>query len=235
MAIASKTYDAIVAQRLRPLIEAQNWTKLTESLDSLSNAQFRTAGNMLGGRLSETMPDETFWAMFTALISHNARAFLGTMLKQVCTRVENGTLSLSTEEAHQALQQLQSNPVDVQKTLAALLPLMPTPEDVETLFVQLGVTDNEERIAPLLRINTLPALYMLVQALRYKDHDRDFLIRTAYFLIKRGDGMSFNLASLLCSYFGLDEVKGTFSLQLAPYQLARITESYDAFVKTINT
>jgi hypothetical protein len=51
--------------------------------------------------------------------------------------------------------------------------------------------------------------------------------------MKRGDGLSFNLASLIKAYFGLDELKGTFSLRLKPYELARIESSYKAFCDKI--
>jgi hypothetical protein len=51
----------------------------------------------------------------------------------------------------------------------------------------------------------------------------------AYFLMKRGDALSFNLASLMKEYFGLEEMKGTFSLRLKPFELARLETSYRAF------
>jgi hypothetical protein len=41
------------------------------------------------------------------------------------------------------------------------------------------------------------------------------------------------MASLLRLSFGLEEVRGTFSLSLEPYQLARIEQSYDAFLQTM--
>ena len=51
----------------------------------------------------------------------------------------------------------------------------------------------------------------------------------AYFLMKNGDAMSFNLASLMKTYFALNELKGTFSLSLKPFELARIESSFEAF------
>lgn len=38
------------------------------------------------------------------------------------------------------------------------------------------------------------------------------------------------MASLIREYFGLDEVKGTFSLRLRPYQLSHIETSYESFL-----
>jgi hypothetical protein len=51
--------------------------------------------------------------------------------------------------------------------------------------------------------------------------------------MKRGDSQSFNLASLLRLSFGLEEVRGTFSLSLEPYQLSRVEQNYDAFVQVM--
>jgi len=80
----------------------------------------------------------------------------------------------------------------------------------------------------------MPVFYVLFHTLKYVEHDRSILIRTVYFLMKRGDDRSFNFASLLRSYFGLEEVKGTFSLKIEPYQLARLEGSYEAFSQSIS-
>lgn len=229
-----KTYDAVVAQRLKPILEAHDWARLIRVLEGFSNSQFRTASTMLGDKLTATLDDEAFWQLFQTLVTHDAKAYLGTMLKPVVQRMQSSATLLQETSAQAALMSLQGRSVDVQKTLAALLPLLQQPEDVEQLFRLLDVADGEPRITALLRITTPVACYMLVQALRYVDHDRSLLIRTTHFLMKRGDSMSFNVASLLRSYFGLDEVKGTFSLQLAPYELARIIDSYQTFTNTIS-
>jgi hypothetical protein len=51
--------------------------------------------------------------------------------------------------------------------------------------------------------------------------------------MKQGDGLSFNVASVFKIYFGLDSIRGTFSLQLAPYELSRLEQSYEAFAKVV--
>lgn len=228
------SYDTNLAIKLRPLIEEYKWSELCDVLNTLSNAQFRTAGVMLGGSLSDKLPDEIYWSFFSAMISYNVRAFLGTLLKQVVQRLQNGTLSIHSEAAVQSLHRLSSNDIDVQKTLSALLPLMNTPEEIEELFTNLNVTDYSKRMAPLLKTTTIPCAFMLLRTLKYMEHDRLLLIRTTHYLMKRGDSLSFNLASLFKTFFALDEVRGTFSLQLQPYELARIEQSYQAFYNTIS-
>ena len=53
-------------------------------------------------------------------------------------------------------------------------------------------------------------------------------------LMRRGDALGFNLASLLKAYYGLDALKGTFSLNIQPYQLARLSADYRAFCQAMN-
>ena len=48
-------------------------------------------------------------------------------------------------------------------------------------------------------------------------------------IMKKSDDMSFNMASLLRSYFDLHEIKSTFSLQIEPYELSYIEQSYENF------
>ena len=77
------------------------------------------------------------------------------------------------------------------------------------------------------------AAFVLLRALCYEEHDRDFLITTCRQVMKRGDNLSFNLASLLRTYFDLPEVKGTFSLALQPYELSRLDTDFDVFSRVM--
>ena len=120
------------------------------------------------------------------------------------------------------------NEVDRQKTLHLLLPYLKDDVQVRGLF-QCFSMEAQEWIPYLIKVNTLPCAFVLFSSLRYIEHERDYLVRIAYYLMKRGDGLSFNLASLMKAYFGLEELKGTFSLQLKPFELARLENSYKAF------
>ena len=75
----------------------------------------------------------------------------------------------------------------------------------------------------------MPSYFLLFNSLHFIEHDTDRLIRIASYLIRLGDTLSFNLASLMKAYFGLVQVKGTFSLALEPYELSRIASSYGVF------
>ena len=114
-----------------------------------------------------------------------------------------------------------------------ILPLLSSPVDVERLLLQCGLQEYVDWIPYLLQVQSMPCAYLLLKALRYVESDRALLIRTCHFLMKRGDSQSFNLASLLRLSFGLEEVRGTFSLSLEPYQLSRVEQNYDAFIQVM--
>lgn len=227
------------SRKLRSLMAEPD--ALLSYLGGLSNAQFRDAGRMLGESILVGVPGETFWSVFRTLFFSNRKAYLGTLLKALVSRIKakgrideasvweqvglwNGDFSLVCANL---------TDTDCKKVLLALLPLMESPGDAERLFVQCGLREPSQRIPYLLQIRTLPCAFLLLKGLRYVEHDRALLIRTCHFLMKRGDECSFNVAALVRVSFGLDEVRGTFSLSLEPYQLARVEQNYEAFCQAL--
>ena len=181
---------------------------------------------MLGERFALDLTTNAFWKLFAVLLQHDSKAFLVVMLKALAQRMERGEASIQ-DEGFQTLCHMM-NEVDRQKTVSFLLPYLNDVDLVKHLFNCFGL-EAHEWIPYLIKVNTLPCAFVLFSSLRYIEHDRDYLLRVAYFLMKRGDGLSFNLASLMKAFFGLEELKGTFSLQLKPFELARLETSYKAF------
>ena len=122
------------------------------------------------------------------------------------------------------------NEIDRQKTLRLLLPVMPDHLLVVALFKAVGFEDRRTWLPFLRNAGTLACYYVLFNSLRFVEDDRAYLVRLAVYLIRKGDSLSFSMASLIREYFGLDEVKGTFSLRLRPYQLSHIETSYESFL-----
>ncbi len=207
-------------------------------LETLSNAQFRHASKELGEHILVEVGTPCFWAVFTTLFRSNRKAYLGTLLKALSTRITRSSLNTGNTPTEQdALWSddfvtlcKELTETDRKKILFALLPLLPSPELAERLLRQCGMTESSTWIPYLLQVRTAPCAFLLLKSLRYVEHDRALLIRTCHFLIKAGDAFCFNLAALLRTYFGLEEVRGTFSLNLKPYQLARIEQNYKAFL-----
>jgi hypothetical protein len=125
------------------------------------------------------------------------------------------------------------NEVERQKVALLLLPELEQPKQVEHLFQLLGLAKGREQLVYLIRLDTLPCLFLLLRSLRYVEHDRAEVLKVARQLMKRGSGSSFNLASIVKVAFGLDELSGTFSLRLQPYQIARLEQSYEAFCQSV--
>lgn len=227
------------ARTLRTL--AEDPESLLRYLGGLSNAQFRRASAELGERILTEVDTDCFWSVFRALMLHDRRAYLGTLLKALSARLTSAPRSVGNGgEASGILWDgtfaelcTEMTETDRRKVLFAILPLMPSPADAERLLRLCGLHESSTWIPFLLQVRTAPCAFLLLKALRYVEHDRALLIRTCHFLMKAGDALSFNLAALLRTYFALEEVRGTFSLSLKPYQLARIEQSYDAFLQAI--
>ena len=220
-------YSVMLDKRLAPLVVQEEYARLTDVLDSLSHSQFRTAVYMIGERYAPGLPADAFWRLFTTLVKWNPKAFLVVMLKAFAERMGKGAAGIRDVGFSRLCGIM--NEVDRQKTIDFMLPFLTDDEEVRHLFRCLGLQEAGRWIPYLIRVNTLPCAFVLFSSLRYIEHERDYLVRIAYYLMKRGDGLSFNLASLMKAYFGLDELKGTFSLQLKPFELARLETSYKAF------
>ena len=220
-------YSLQLDRRVRPCFDAGNFDALLELLYSFSHSQFRTAVYMIGERYALELPKDTFWNLFALLLQRDAKAFLVVMLKALSERMAKGDAAI-TDDGFEQLCSIM-NEVDRQKTIDFLLPFLIDDEQVRHLFRCFGMQEPSEWMPYLIRVNTLPCAFVLFSSLRYIEHERDYLVRIAYYLMKRGDGLSFNLASLMKAYFGLEELKGTFSLQLKPFELARLETSYKAF------
>ena len=184
---------------------------------------------MLGERLLLDCPIDLYWQMTEALVHYESKAYLITMMKTFLVRLKNGSAGLS--DAPFCRLAAGFNEVERQKVALLLLPATKDPQQAEGLFRVLGIAEGREQMVYLVRIDTLPCLFLLLRSLRYIEHDRSEVLRVASTLMKRGTGQSFNLASIIKVAFGLDELKGTFSLRLQPYQVARLEQSYEAFLK----
>lgn len=224
-------YSKTIEQHLlQPLKDADS-DGLVRLLSSFSRSEQRTAGYMLGERLLLDCPAELYWQMTEALVCYDSKAYLITLMKTFLLRLSRGTASLSDVPFGRLAAGF--NEVERQKVALLLLPELEQPKQVEQLFQLLGLAKGREQLVYLIRVDTLPCLFLLLRSLRYIEHDRAEVLKVARQLMKRGSGSSFNLASIVKVAFGLDELSGTFSLRLQPYQIARLEQSYDAFCQSV--
>lgn len=224
-------YSKTIEQHLlQPLKDADS-EGLVRLLSSFSRSEQRTAGYMLGERLLLDCPAELYWQMTEALVCYDSKAYLITLMKTFLLRLRQGTASLSDVPFGRLAAGF--NEVERQKVALLLLPELEQPKQVEQLFQLLGLAKGREQLVYLVRVDTLPCLFLLLRSLRYVEHDRAEVLKVARQLMKRGSGSSFNLASIVKVAFGLDELSGTFSLRLQPYQIARLEQSYEAFCQSV--
>ena len=224
-------YSKTIEQHLlQPLKDADS-EGLVRLLSSFSRSEQRTAGYMLGERLLLDCPAELYWQMTEALVRYDSKAYLITLMKTFLLRLRQGTASLSDVTFGRLAAGF--NEVERQKVALLLLPELEQPKQVEQLFQLLGLAKGREQLVYLIRVDTLPCLFLLLRSLRYVEHDRAEVLKVARQLMKRGSGSSFNLASIVKVAFGLDELSGTFSLRLQPYQIARLEQSYEAFCQSV--
>ena len=197
-----------------------------------SNAQHRVACSALAEVVLPEMEVSPFWALFAHLHNADSKAYLGMLLKAL-NKIVSGKGWCVLETGQFASICSTFTDIDVTKTIVSLLPKTVEVQQAEHLFSACGVGEGERRIALLLQVDTRVSNFMLLKALRYVEHDVVLLTRTCRYLMKRGDGHSFSLASIICTSFGLEDVRGVFSLNLEPYEIARIESNFEAFCKAM--
>ena len=228
---SDRHYSKTLEQLLLPLLQKEDADGLVALLKSMSKSEQRTAGYMLGERLLPDLPNLLFWKMTEALVRYDSKAYLITLMKTFLARLEKGTASIDDKPFARLAAGF--NDIERQKVALRLLPRLDSPRLVEQLFTVMGIAKGREQMLYLVRVDTLPCLYLLLRSLRYIEHDRAEVLQVARQLMKRGTGCSFNLASIIKVAFGLDELAGTFSLRLQPYQIARLEQSYEAFCGSV--
>ena len=214
-----------------PVVQSGDAEGLVRLLASFSRSEQRTAGYMLGERLLLDCPKDLYWKMTEALVLYESKAWLITLMKTFLMRLKNGTAALSDKPFAELAAGF--NEIERQKVALLILPELESPKLVEQFFSLMGIAKGREQMVYLVRIDTLPCLFLLLRSLRYIEHDREEVLKVTRQLMKRGSGASFNLASIIKVAFGLDELQGTFSLRLQPYQIARLEQSYDAFCGSV--
>ena len=126
--------------------------------------------------------------------------------------------------------------IDRMKFVTFMLQVFPDePNELEHLLKYLKIDAPKVCVDYLLRVCNMATYYLLFLSLRKLEHDKDYLTRCCLFLMKKGDSLSFNLASVMKVYFDLVQVKGTFSLNLNPYQFGRLELSYENFKKILQS
>lgn len=228
-----RRHNPVLRSRISACLSQGAPEALADLLAGLSNMDFRTAGYLLSDELLPEMKDSpAFWKFFCAVVPRSPKAFLGTFLKGASGMYERGCLDLTDDGLEQF--SLRATPIDCRKILETLLPVVKTGNEVERLLRLFCDEEAGSRASFLLKAGTTVCYYQLFRVLKTLDGDPDTLRRYCILLMRKGDRRSFNLAGMLCRYFDIAALPGTFSLRLQPYQQSRLDESYDSFCKILN-
>lgn len=219
--------------RLSKLVEAGNVEGLKSALSHLTNNEFRTAGYMLGEEiLKEVVSADAFLDFFFGIVPTNSKAYLGTFMKAAQHIYQQYGLELNDARWDQYAET--ATPIDRKKIVEALLPEMQNVEHAQRLL-RLFTDDTVEAQMPfLLNAGTTVCYFILFKSLKKVEDNHAYITQQYIALVRREQKRSYNMASILRHYFGLDNLPGTFSLQLQPYQLSRLDESFETFSKILN-
>lgn len=234
-----RRHNPQLRSRLLAYVESGDAQGLCTCLSALSNMDFRTAGYLLAEDLLLRLPSvgegrtATFWQFFSTIVPSNSKAYLVTFLKAAAALYGRGELSLSDTRLADYAAQPSTTPVDRRKTLEHLLPCVRTAAEASMLLQQFAGGEAAARIPFLLKAGTPVCYYLLFHTLKTLDEDRELLRHCCLSLVRKGDRLSFNLACIIRHYFDVADLPATFSLQLRPYQLGRLDDSFESFMKIL--
>lgn len=220
--------------RLRPFVQSGDAEGLLGCLQSMSVADRRKSHSLLPAILTaEIKGAEAFWTLFDQVVQSFPKAYLVTFLKAVSELYKKGLITLKGGAARDYCGWMTQT--DKRKTTASLLPLMATPEEVEDALDSFRMDEAEERISALTPIRTMPCRYALFNTLKTIEGEEGKIRSCCLALMKQNERFSFNLASIISVYFAIENLPGTFSLRMKPYEQCRLDGSYSNFCKLINS
>lgn len=206
-----------------------NWQQVTNSLNSMSNMEFRRAESHIRTTILSTLPNDLFWNALFHLIEYRRQAFLSgiTAIEHL---VKDGTLDFSCDGAIQLAQLFHNkHPEAANKIINIALPLLKTEEQIDTLLNTFAPNDDNAHIAALLKVESPLTYYKLFTTLCHLSEGKQLALRCTQYIMKHGNDMAFNMAAIMKAYFGLDELHARFSLHIEPYELSQLDSGSDAF------
>ena len=232
-----KRYDAVICTKLQAFARNADWQGMLAYLQGLSNSAFRTASYVLAEHVLLPLNAEDYWGCFHTVALTDTKAFLMTFLKAALQKYAEQTLDFKhcyfIDFAWS--RRGESVSLDRQKTLKAILPVLRSDDEVENVLDAFCGTDNERKLNYVgFADESMPCYYEIFRLLREIDHNPEQQVKMLRQVIRRSTPMAFNFVSIMRAYFGLEQLKGNYSLHLQPYELSRIDRGYDAFLQVMN-
>lgn len=225
-------HNPLLKSRLLAQMKSDSAEGLLQLLSSLSVAEFRTAGYLLAEEILPEMPSPRYWTYFCKIVPVNSKAYLGTFLKAAIKMY--GVKRLTLDKSAISLFAENATLIDKRKTLDALMPVVRSTEEVR-LLVYAFCNDCLEMAAPyLLKAATPVSYYYFFNMLREAEASPALLKNYIVTLIKHPNSMALNMACIIQRYFGLKEIPCNFSLRLESYELSRLEQGEEYFMKVLS-
>lgn len=223
----------MMRERVVRLVEMRDWEGLAQLMDSLSNMEFRRLERVVREEVLTRLTNGLFWETLLHIIIYKRAAFLSGIIA-VEHLAKDGTLDFRNEHARRLYEHLRTtSPDSVVKLGNMAAPLMQTEGQTEEMFRAFHIDNEVTRLSILLKVNSPLAYYLIFKTLKQVE-DKVIARKCCMVIIKRGDDKAFNMASLIKTYFGLDDLPARFSLTIEPYELSHIDKDFDTFLHVLH-
>ncbi len=215
-----------INEQLTTYIERDDFEGLSQWLGRLSNSDFRRMERNVRENIMSSLDNDRFWELFRFFATYRPQAFLP-CIANIRHLVDNGTLKFDNDNVKKISEELSDN--DITKMVGMALPHLNDVSQIDELFKAFDFNDPFKCVSALIKQDSSLAYYILFKILKHNSDKRDLCVKTCQFMMKKNNDISFNMASILREYFGLQEVKGQFSLKVEHYELNYIDKSFDTF------
>lgn len=220
-------------ERVMQFINARDWQGMKRMLSSLSNTEFRRMESAIRTSVLPELDNGLFWETLLHLIIFKRAAFI-TGATAIGHLVENGSLSFENDAVKAIYSHLKDTaPDSLTKMVNMMMPIVVGEEQVNSMFANFHIDDEMTRLKILLKVESPMSYYVLFKTLKMMD-DKSVARRCALIIIKRNNDMAFNAASLIKTYWDIDDMPARFSLHIEPYELNHIDQNYNNFVNILH-
>ena len=165
-----RKHNPVLLNRLKQLFEAGDVAALNKTLNTLSAADFRTAGYLLADNLLSEYPD-LFWKCFLTIVPTRPKAYLGTFLKALVLIYQKDREQLNFV-ALECFAKEYASPIDSRKCLEYLLPILETLEEINRLLLIFEPETPKSRAILLLKAGTPLSYYLFFKTLVSADEEK---------------------------------------------------------------
>lgn len=214
------------------LISSEDWNGLEIRLNCMSNMEFRRIQVAIRESILPKLDNKKYWRALLQLIKFRKQSFI-TGILAIDKLAERNILDFKDKGARALSEYLNSeSPETVKKIADMAISKLNSIELLEEFFEVFKVNDLQ-KLPPLLKCQKPQTYYCLFKALQ-RLSDNNVVRLCCNQLVKHNSDISFNMASILKSYFDISDLKWQLSLKIEPYELNRIDRDYNTFCSILN-